>query len=401
MDMIMTQRKNSSVVVNLFVAALAPLVLTQCTDNKAEPVSMAQKLREARRYADSLGIDSTHYVLPTSATKSPENEAIAEEKLQKLLVELRYGHKPADQSFSGLKEAIDTAWVGNIMRNDSVTAALKADAGTFAPYLALVQQYDQIRQTATPTQLKAVKESLNFYRYLNRFDFDKFIVVNIPAAQLTVFDQKGGRAMPMAVIVGKAAKQTPRFNCFLTDITAYPYWNVPEGIGVKELLPKVQANPSFLDSQNMEVLDAKNKSVDPATLDWASFSANNFPYRFRQTSGCHNSLGLIKFVLNGPEAIYFHDTNARELFDVTKDRWRSHGCVRLEKPVEFANYVLGTPKFDQGFYDRCLVDQKPQTFKLPKPYPVFVTYHTADVDASGKLVLYKDVYGLDSRLAAR
>lgn len=396
-----TQRKNSSIVGKLFLLALAPFALTQCTDKASQPISMVQKLGEVRRYADSLGIDSSRYALPTNSTKLHENEVVAEEKLQKLLVELRYGHKPADESFSGLKEAVDTAWVGTVMRNDSVMAALKADSGLFAPYVALVKQFDQIRDTATPSQLKAVRESLNFYRYLNRFDFDKFIVVNIPAAQLTVFDQKGGRAMPMDVIVGKADKQTPRFNCFLTDITAYPYWNVPEGIGVKELLPKVQANPSFLDSQNMEVLDAKNKPIDPATLDWASFSATNFPYRFRQTSGCHNSLGLIKFVLNGPEAIYFHDTNARELFDITKDRWRSHGCVRLEKPVEFANYVLGTPKFDQGFYDRCLVDQKPQTFKLPKPYPVFVTYHTADVDASGKLVFYKDVYRLDGRLAAR
>ncbi|MCY7356544.1 MAG: L,D-transpeptidase family protein [Rudanella sp.] len=396
-----TQRNGLLIAGGVILVALTVFLVYKFTNKAPEPISMAQKLHEARRYADSLGIDTARYVLPVSATKSPESETAAQAQLQKLLVELRYGHKPADQSFSGLKEEVDTAWVSNIMRKDSIATALKADAGTFAPYKALVQQYDLVRQTATPTQLKAIRESLNFYRYLNRFDFDKFVVVNIPAARLTVFDQKGGRAMPMDVIVGKADKQTPRFNCFLTDITAYPYWNVPECIVVKELLPKVQANPSFLDSQNMEVLDAKNKPVDPATLDWASFSADNFPYRFRQTSGCHNSLGLIKFVLNGPEAIYFHDTNARELFGVTKDRWRSHGCVRLEKPVEFANYVLGMPKFDQGFYDRCLVDQKPQTFKLPKPYPVFVTYHTADVDASGKLVFYKDVYRLESRLAAR
>jgi len=397
----MTQRNGLLIAGGVILVALTVFLVYKFTNKAPEPISMAQKLHEARWYADSLGIDTARYVLPVSATKSPESEAAAEAQLQKLLVELRYGHKPADQSFSGLKEEVDTSWAGKIMRNDSIATALKADAGTFAPYKALVQQYDLVRQTATPTQLKVIRESLNFYRYLNRFDFDKFVVVNIPAARLTVFDQKGGRAMPMDVIVGKADKQTPRFNCFLTAITAYPYWNVPEGIGVNELLPKVQANSSFLDSQNMEVLDAKNKPVDPSTLDWASFSAGNFPYRFRQASGCDNSLGLIKFVLNGPEAIYFHDTNARELFDVTKDRWRSHGCVRLEKPVEFANYVLGTPKFDQGFYDRCLVDQKPQTFKLPKPYPVFVTYHTADVDASGKLVFYKDVYGLESRLAAR
>lgn len=397
----MTQRNGLLIAGGVLLIALAAFLFYKFSNKAPETISMVQKLQSARQYADSLGIDTARYVLPVRATKSPESETAAEEQLQKLLVELRYGHKPADQSFSGLKEEVDTAWVGNVIRNDSLATALKANAGTFAPYKALVQQYDQVRNTATPTQLKAIRESLNFYRYLNRFDFDRYVVVNIPAARLIVFDKKGGRTMPMDVIAGKADKQTPRFNCFLTDITAYPYWNVPEGIGVKELLPKVKANPSFLDSQNMEVLDAKNQSVDPSTLDWASFSADNFPYRFRQTSGCHNSLGLIKFVLNGPEAIYFHDTNARELFDITKNRWRSHGCVRLEKPVEFANYVLGTPKFDQGFYDHCLVDQKPQSFKLPKPYPVFVTYHTADVDAAGKLVFYKDVYGLESRLATR
>lgn len=395
-----TQRNRFITPLKLLTVALCPLLFAQC-DRSEKPVSMAEKLAQTRRYADSLGIDTTRYFLAVGKTEFPERETAAEEQLRKLLIELRYGHKPADQSFTKLEEQVDTAWVGTISRSDSVVSALQADASNFTPYRALVQQYNQVRKTATPSQRKAIQESLNFYRYLNRFDFDKVVIVNIPAAQLTVFDKSGQRSMPMAVITGKADKQTPRFNCYMTDIIAYPYWNVPEGIGVKEILPKVQANPSFLDSQNMEVLDAKNQPVDPYALDWASFSADNFPYRFRQTSGCHNSLGLIKFNLNGPPAIYFHDTNARELFDVTKDRWRSHGCVRLEKPVEFANFVLGAPKFDQGFYDRCLTDQKPQSFPLPKPFPVFVTYLTADVDATGKLAYYKDVYSLESRFAAR
>lgn len=398
--MITTQRKLSSIVVNLLLAAITPLALTQCTD-RAKPVSMVQRLQQTRRYADSVGIDTSRYALQIGSSEASETEREAEANLRKLLVELRYGHKPADQSFSKLPETIDTAWVAQTLRSDSVLSTLTTDAPKFAPYRALVQQYDQVRQTATPAQLKAVREALNFYRYLNRFEFDKLAVVNIPAAQLNVFDRNGQRTMPMAVIIGKADKQTPRFNCYMTDITTYPYWNVPEGIGVKEILPKVQANASYLDSQNMEVLNAKNQPVDPSTLDWASFSANNFPYRFRQTSGCHNSLGLIKFVLDGPPAIYFHDTNARELFDVTKDLWRSHGCVRLEKPVEFANFVMGKTTFDQGFYDRCLTDQKPQTFKLPKPFPVVVTYLTADLNASGKLAFYKDVYKLYNRVALK
>lgn len=397
----MTQRhERLTYAVRLFSLLLLTVPFTQCR-KAPKTVSMSEKLSQTRRFADSLGIDTARYVLPASATQSPETaEPVAAEQLKKLLVELRYGHRPADQSVSRLPEQVDTAWVNQTAQSDSVMTALTASASPFAPYRALVQQYNQIRNTATPDQLRAVRETLNFYRYLSRFDMDKFVVVNIPAARLTVFDKEGRRDMPMDVIAGKADKQTPRFNCYLTDIVAYPYWNVPEGIGLKEILPKVKANPDFLDSQNMEILDAKNRPVDPYSVDWATISADNFPYRFRQTSGCHNSLGLIKFTLDGPPAIYFHDTNARQLFDVTKDRWRSHGCVRLEKPVEFANYVLGQTKFDQGFYDRCLVDQKPQSFKLPKPFPVFVTYQIADLDASGKLVYYKDIYGLEKRLAA-
>ncbi len=373
----MTQRTILTLGASLISAAT---LFTQCT-KKPEPDAVALHLYTARHMADSLGIDTTRYA------------SAGAETLEKLLTEIKYGHKPTDQSFSKLPEKLDTALIGSAMRATDPMAALQAKTPAFAPYQALLTQYRQVRETASPNQLREIEQTLNFYRYLTRFEGDKFIVVNIPAARLAVFDRAGNRELPMAVIVGKAAKATPRFNCYLTDIVAYPYWNVPQSIAMKEIVPKVRANASYLDSQNMEVLNARDQPVDPESIDWASVSASNFPYRFRQTSGCHNSLGLIKFVLNGPPAIYFHDTNARQLFDQTTDHWRSHGCVRVEKPVELANFVLGATKFDQGFYDRCLTDQTPSTFKLPKPFPVFVTYNLADVDETGKLVYYKDVYG--------
>ena len=376
----MTQRSHLPAAWAILIS-LASLV-AGCTENTHKD-DVSQQLRATRHYADSLGIDTTRY------TAVPEK---ARETLEKLITEINYGHTPTDQSFAKLPENVDTAVVGTLVRAGDVVAALKASPGTFGPYQALLGQYNQVRETASVAQVRDIKQTLNFYRYLNRFSGEKLIVVNIPAARLAVVDRNGKRELPMDVIVGKADKATPRFNCYLTEIVAYPYWNVPEGIGLKEILPKVQANPSYLDSQNMEVLDSHDRPVDPESIDWSSVSASQFPYRFRQTSGCHNSLGLIKFVLNGPPAIYFHDTNARQLFDQTTDRWRSHGCVRVEKPVELANFVLGTPKFDQGFYNRCLTDQSPKPFKLPKPFPVFVTYNLADVDDQGKLVYYKDVY---------
>jgi len=358
---------------------------------------VARQLQVTRHFADSVGIDTTDFAIASPQT----NVVQAQATLEKLVTEIQYGHKPADQSFTKLTEKVDTSVVGGIVRAKDPLAALASAIPPFAPYRSLLAKYNEVKATASPTQLRQIRETLNFYRYLNRFETEKFIVVNIPAARLAVFDKTGKRELPMDVIVGKAAKATPRFNCYLTEIVAYPYWNVPEGIGLKEILPKVQANLSFLDSQNMDVLDARDKPVDPESIDWANVSASNFPYRFRQRSGCNNSLGLIKFVLNGPPAIYLHDTNARELFDQTTDHWRSHGCVRVEKPVELANLVLGSPKFDQGFYNRCLTDQTPSSFKLPAPYPVFVTYNLADVNEQGQLVYYKDVYANQSAMTMR
>lgn len=377
----MTQRTILSLGVTLVSAAT---LFTQCKP-KPKPDDVALHLQAARHAADSLGIDTTRY--------AAANSIQARETLSTLLTEIKYGQKPTDQSFSKLPEKVDTAVIGSAMRTADPVATLTAKSPAFAPYQALLTQYQLVKETATPNQLQAIRQTLNFYRYLNRFEADKFIVVNIPAARLVVFDKAGKREMPMDVIVGKPDKPTPRFDCYLTDIVAYPYWNVPAGIAMKEIVPKVRANASYLDSQNMEVLNARDQPVDPESIDWASVSASHFPYRFRQSSGCHNSLGLIKFTLDGPPAIYFHDTNARQLFDQTTDHWRSHGCVRVEKPVELANFVLGATKFDQGFYDRCLTNQTPSTFKLPKPFPVFVTYNLADVDEAGKLVYYKDVYG--------
>lgn len=381
----MTQRTSIKLSVGTFLA----LAIFFGSCKKEDPkIDLVRQLQATRHYADSLGIDTAKFAA-VSAKATPADIQAA---LQKLIIEIQYGHRPADQSFAKLTETVDTSVIGRVSRASDVVVKLKNKASAFAPYQALLAKYNEAKKTASPVQLQQIRQTLNFYRYLNRFQTDKLVVVNIPAARLSVFDKKGSREMPMAVIVGKPDKATPRFNCYITEIVTYPYWNVPEGIAVKEILPKVKANPSFLDSQNMEVLDARDKPVDPEAIDWSGISASNFPYRFRQRSGCDNSLGLIKFVLNGPPAIYLHDTNARQLFEKTTDHWRSHGCVRVEKPVELANFVLGKPKFDKDFYNRCLIDQKPSSFKLPKPYPLFVTYNLADVDEQGQLVYYKDVY---------
>ena len=84
----------------------------------------------------------------------------------------------------------------------------------------------------------------------------------------------------------------------------------------------------------------------------------------------------------------------RDLFGNSTDRWRSHGCIRLENPVDFANLILRKPVFDAAFMNRCLIEQKPSIIAVPVPLPVVIAYNTADINADGRLVFYTDVYRL-------
>ncbi|GAB3496246.1 hypothetical protein GCM10027341_14710 [Spirosoma knui] len=358
-------------------------------------IKAKQTLHQVCQYADSVGIDTSRFALTAGMSK-----AEIDDKVTRLLMEVRYGKQPSGMQFTGLKEQIDSTWAQQA--DTAFSPSVVAEFANFAPYSQLVGHYNRLRSRgasspALTDSLRLIRQSLNFYRYVNRFNADKFAVVNIPASELNVFDRSGKRLLPMQVIVGKPDKRTPCMTTFIKGIVAYPYWNVPKGIAVKEMLPKIKKDVGFLYNQNLQVLDERNREVDPEEIDWESLSETNFPYRIRQASGCENSLGLIKFDLENPLAIYLHDTNGRDLFTLTNDRWRSHGCVRVQKPVELANFVLGKQTFDAGFMNRCLIDQKPQTLAMPKPFPVFITYNTADVDAAGRLRFYKDVYALTAK----
>jgi hypothetical protein len=358
----------------------------------------ALQLHQVCRYADSVGVDTTRFAAVKGAGK-----AGIEAKLANLLMEIRYGKKPSRLTYSGLPETVDSAWstkTSGLKKGPEFLPAIVSTVAPFGPYNQLVGHYNRLRKAkkhspAVTDSLRLIRQTLNFYRYINRFDPEQFVLVNIPAGELNVFDRSGKRLLPMQVITGKPDKRTPCMTTYIKDIVAYPYWNVPKNIALEEMLPRMQRNLAFIYNQNLQILDEKNKEVNPEEIDWASLSETNFPYRVRQASGCENSLGLIKFDLENPLAIYLHDTNSRDLFALTTDRWRSHGCVRVQKPIELANLVLGKLTFDDTFMSQCLADQKPKTLAIPKPFPVFIAYNIADVDAAGKLRFYKDVYGLD------
>ena len=244
-------------------------------------------------------------------------------------------------------------------------------------------------------RLAEIKRSLNFWRWTERLAEHEFVFVNVAATHLSVIGDSSTN-ISMRVILGQSTKQTPLFTAYITKVTTYPHWVVPLSIETKEMLPRIKNDINYLKKNNLEVIDSKGNILNPAQINWDKYSKNRFPFIIRQATGCDDALGIIKFDLSIPFDIYFHDTNERDLFK-RNQRFLSHGCVRVEKPLELAKYLL-KDRFDSAdvkYLDQCMKGQKPQDIVVKKKVPAIVYYLTADFNEIGSLQFYPDVYGLE------
>ena len=229
-------------------------------------------------------------------------------------------------------------------------------------------------------RLAQIAANLERYRWMPRSLGSRYIIVNVPQFHLTAFDS-GQKSLEMKVIVGKdyEDKATPVFSDSMEFVVFRPFWNVTPDIAAKEIFPKEQASPGYLAANDMEVYNDHGRQA------------------VRQRPGPKNSLGLVKFMFPNDFNIYLHDTPQGELFK--KDvRAFSHGCIRIEKPAELAQWALGWPadKVDQAMHNGP--DNK--QVNLPRKIPVYIVYFTTYVD-NGKLYFGNDLYDRDSKLVAQ
>lgn len=133
--------------------------------------------------------------------------------------------------------------------------------------------------------------------------------------------------------------------------------------------------------------------VDPGAIDWHSLSPSDFPYILRQSTGCDNSLGIVKLNFYSPYDVYLHDTPWKILFSFNR-RYFSHGCMRVEKAIELAHFLLkeNTIAIDTLEEKGCVRNQAPLPIPITKPIPVFVLYNTAWIDSAGVVQFNEDVY---------
>jgi murein L,D-transpeptidase YcbB/YkuD len=192
-------------------------------------------------------------------------------------------------------------------------------------------------------RLDILRVNMERCRWLNNDLPEDFLLVNIADYNLFILRNKKVDYQ-CRVVVGKEYHKTPVFASEIKYIVFNPTWTVPYSIATKETLPKLKADPQYLQKHNMTLLKG-SKVVDPASVDFNNYSRKNFPFTIRQEPGSNNALGQVKFIFPNKHSVYLHDTPSKSYFQKT-ERAFSHGCVRVHNPLVLAEKILK----NQGYY---------------------------------------------------
>lgn len=245
-------------------------------------------------------------------------------------------------------------------------------------------------------RIEQVRVSLERIRTVTRDVPDTFVVVNAAGARVYMIRSRS-IAFESRAVIGRDETRTPSFSAPLRYIDLNPTWTVPNGI-VGEVLGAIGRDPRYLEDQDMHVLDAEGRKMDPESVDFSTFTAETFPYVFRQEPGPMNPLGRLKLMLPNPYNVYLHDTPNQSLFAL-EQRLFSHGCIRVEDPVGLATEVLDQPAtWSRQALEAAIADGETRTIPLERPLMVYVVYWTAEADPDGKLHFYPDLYERDPQV---
>jgi murein L,D-transpeptidase YcbB/YkuD len=277
------------------------------------------------------------------------------------------------------------------------------------------------RLNITPEEyLNKIKITLERFRWLDYSDTSKYILVNIPDFKLHAIEN-GKEIFNIVICTGRKGKwETPNLYGEISYLVLNPTWSVPKSIIQEEIVSGLRKDSLYLKKRNFRVYKSGERvSLDGLTAGDLSSSSR---YSIIQDPGAGNALGKIKFMFKNPFGVYLHDTPTRAPFSYV-NRAVSHGCMRVEKPIQFAEYLLSNNsrwttdyiKIETGqkVDDQSKVDEfnskrtelrKNSSYgvttevKFDRIIPLFVDYYTVWVDENGIFNYRDDVYGRDKVL---
>ncbi len=251
------------------------------------------------------------------------------------------------------------------------------------------------------TRLAQILVAMERERWMNHPDGkgDRHVWVNLTDFSTKVYDD-GKVSFETRSVVGERieGKRTPEFSDEMEYMELNPDWTVPRSILARDYLPRFQQDPYA--ARYLQLIDVRGRVVSRDEIDFTQYTARNFPFTVRQPPGDLNALGLVKFMFPNPDAIYLHDTPAKNLF--ARDiRAYSSGCIRLNDPFDLAYHLLAREVDNpREVFDSQLRTGRQTRIDFETHIPVHLVYFTAYPGPRGEIEFRRDIYGRDARIWA-
>ena len=241
-------------------------------------------------------------------------------------------------------------------------------------------------------RLGQLETNLVRLRSMGGFLGDRYVMVNVPAAQIEAVEN--GRVVQRhTAIVGRIERQTPILNSKINEVIINPYWNAPASIVQKDIIPLMRKDPTYLTRNNIRLFNQAGQEVDPATVNWQTQEAEAF--RFRQDPGKINAMASVKINFPNPHDTYMHDTPQQSLFSKLL-RFESSGCVRVHNVRDLVTWLLrDTPGWSRQRFEQTIKSGENTPVTLAVPVPVYFTYISAWSTGDGVAHFRDDIYGRD------
>lgn len=229
----------------------------------------------------------------------------------------------------------------------------------------------------------------------------KYVIVNLPSFHLTAIDHQD--TLTMRIGCGTFKTKTPLLTSEIMRMDLNPKWHIPRSIILKDIIHHV-GDRAYFDQRNFYVFDRKKKEeVDLSNVTHNMLRDPNFAVV--QRGGKGNSLGRIIFRFDNNFSVYLHDTSSRDFFS-RADRGVSHGCVRVEKPLDLAQFLLHEKdgrlmkKLEYSMTADSLADKSKVvgSLRVEPEVPLFITYYTLYPQPGGRWEEYCDIYGYDREI---
>jgi murein L,D-transpeptidase YcbB/YkuD len=251
------------------------------------------------------------------------------------------------------------------------------------------------RELGKPVEdrIEAIRVNLERIRWVANGIPQNYLIVNIAAFTL-ILVKEGSEIHTARVVVGKTLNKTPIFKDKLRYIEFNPTWTVPTSIKNKEVIHHLKKDSTYLDKNHMVLLDSKGNEVSIKDVDLKKIAPGNFPYMVRQQPGPWNSLGVVKFMFPNEYDIYLHDTPSKSLFSKAS-RAYSHGCIRVDKPLDLAEVLLEGTEWNRNKIDKTIETRETTRVIVDPRLDVLLMYWTCGLTSSREIFFVPDIYERD------